>query len=133
MTQARIAKKILIVEDEATQALLLTSSLSAHGFQVCSAMNGEDGLRKAFAERPDLVLMDIILPRMTGVELCRRLKEAPETRDIPVILVTASGMRNLEARCKLFGVDACVAKPYEMPDLIEKIQQLLGGVLNPSA
>ncbi|MBI3458040.1 MAG: response regulator [Candidatus Rokubacteria bacterium] len=133
MTPVRLAKKVLIVEDEATQALFLTSRLSAHGFQVCSAMNGDEGLRKAFAERPDLILMDIILPGMSGVELCQRLKEAPETRHIPIILVTASGMSNLEARCRVFGVDACVVKPYEMPELLEKIQQLLGEALKTGA
>lgn len=120
-----MAKKILVVEDEATQILLLQSRLRAHGFDVVCAMNGEEGVRKAYAERPDLILLDVVLPRMTGIEVCGRLKDAEETRAIPIVLVTASGMQDLEERCKALGADGCLVKPYQPSELLEKIHAIL--------
>lgn len=120
-----MAKRVLIIEDEATQVLLLKSRLQEHGFEVSTAMSGEEGLEKAVAERPDLVLLDIILPRMSGVEVSQRLEELPETKEIPVILVTASRTKDLEERCKTFGADGCLIKPYTVPELLEKISRVL--------
>ena len=121
-----MAKKILVIEDEAAQVLLLRSRLEARGFQVVSAMNGRDGLRKASEERPDLILLDIVVPDMNGLMVCERIKQTPEIQHIPVILVTASGMKSLEERCKVFGADGCLIKPYQLTELLTKIQTLLG-------
>ncbi len=118
-------RKILIIEDEAAQVLLVRSRLEEAGFDVLSAMNGEDGLRKAKHERPDLILLDIVLPGMDGVQVCDQLKQDPATQRIPVIMLTASGMRNLEERCKVFGADACLVKPYRPSELLEKIGTVL--------
>lgn len=118
-------KKILVVEDEATQILLLQMRLKEEGFQVITAMNGKDGLRKASEELPDLVLLDVVLPGMSGIDVCIALQADPKTSDIPVLLLTASGMRDLEDRCKVFGVRGCLIKPYAMPNLLEKIHQIL--------
>ena len=95
------------------------------GFEVCSALDGEEGFKKAVEEQPDLILTDIVLPKKTGVELCLLLKDIPATKDIPIILVTASGMRNLEERCQIFGAVSCVSKPYQISDLVDKIQRSL--------
>ena len=117
-------KKILIIEDEATQLLLLQTRFAGRGLTVFTASNGEDGFRKAVAEKPDLILMDMILPGMTGLEVCQRLQELPETRLIPVLLVTASGMRDLEDRCKQFGIAGCLMKPYQLSELYQKIETI---------
>ncbi len=117
-------KKILIIEDEATQLLLLQTRFAGRGFTVFTASNGEDGFRKAVAEKPDLILMDMLLPGMTGLEVCQRLQELPETRPIPVLLVTASGMRDLEDRCKQFGIAGCLMKPYQLSELFQKIETI---------
>jgi two-component system alkaline phosphatase synthesis response regulator PhoP len=122
-----MAKKILVIEDEAAQVLLLRSRLEARGFHVVSAMNGKDGLRKATEERPDLILLDIVVPDMNGLMVCERIKQTPEIQHIPVILVTASGMKSLEERCKVFGADDCLIKPYQLGELLTKIQALLAG------
>jgi CheY-like chemotaxis protein len=121
-------KKILIIEDEATQLLLLESRFTARGFTVFTAVNGEEGLRKAASEKPDLILMDMILPGMTGLETCQRLQESGETKHIPVLLVTASGMRDLEDRCKQFGIAGCLMKPYQISELFQKIETLFPSI-----
>jgi two-component system alkaline phosphatase synthesis response regulator PhoP len=122
-----MAKKILVIEDEAAQVLLLRSRLEARGYQVMSAMNGRDGLRKALEERPDLILLDIVVPDMNGLVVCERIKQTRDIQHIPVILVTASGMKSLEERCKVFGADDCLIKPYQLTELLGKIQALLEG------
>lgn len=119
------AKKVLIIEDDAIQILAVRDHLEQAGFAVFSAMNGEDGLKKAREHRPDLVLLDIILPGMTGLEACQRLKEDPATKHARVIIVTASSMSGLKERSRLFGVDDCLIKPYAFSDLTDLIGRLL--------
>lgn len=110
-----------MIEDEAIQVLMLQLRLKEEGFEVVAAMEGEDGLRKATEERPDLILLDIVLPGMSGIDVCIALKDDPRTKKIPVLLLTASAMRGLEDRAKTFGVKGCLIKPYAMNDLLEKI------------
>ena len=117
-------KKILVIEDEATQVLLLTTRLREERFEAIAAMTGEEGLRKAVEEHPDLILLDIILPGMSGIELCQQLKERADTKKIPIILVTASGMRDIASRCKVFGAEACLVKPYHPQELLACIQRV---------
>src|SRR5687767_5969616 len=114
-------KRILVIEDEATQVLLLESRLRSNGFEVLRAMSGEEGLQKALTEKPDLVLLDVILPGITGLEVSQRLRENADTKDIPVVLVTASQMKDLEQRSKIFGVTTCLTKPYAFADLLAKV------------
>jgi len=120
-----MAKRILIIEDEATQVLLLESRLRASGFEIARAMSGEEGLEKARTLKPDLVLLDVILPGITGLEVSQRMREEEATRDIPVILVTASQMKDLETRSKIFGITALLTKPYAFADLLGKVNSLL--------
>ena len=120
-----MAKRILIIEDEATQVLLLESRLKASGFEIFRAMSGEEGLEKARTVKPDLVLLDVILPGITGLEVSQRLREEEATKDIPVILVTASQMKDLEQRSKIFGITALLTKPYAFADLLLKVNSLL--------
>ncbi len=95
-------------------------------FDVISAPDGKNGLEKAQQEIPDLILLDMILPEINGVDVCIALKDNPKTKNIPVILLTASNMRDLEKRCMTFGVAGCVTKPYEITELLQKIRQALG-------
>ncbi|MDP3722538.1 MAG: response regulator [Candidatus Omnitrophota bacterium] len=120
-----MATKILIIEDDAIQLLSLQVCLQAAGFEVLSAMSGEEGLQKAWEEKPEVVLVDIILPGMSGVAVCQRLKEHPETKEMSVLLVTASTMQHLEESSKAFGVDVCLTKPYELSELMERIRGLV--------
>ena len=117
--------KILYVEDNDDNIYVLKNRLTRAGFTVLIALNGEAGVAMAVAEKPDLILMDLSLPVLDGWEATRRLKAATETRDIPVIALTAHAMagdreKALEAGCEDFDT-----KPVDFPRLREKIQALL--------
>jgi two-component system cell cycle response regulator DivK len=117
--------KILYVEDNDDNVYVLKNRLTRAGYTVLIAVNGEDGVAMAAAERPDLILMDLSLPVLDGWEATRRLKAADETRAIPVIALTAHAMsgdreKALEAGCNDFDT-----KPVDFPRLRGKIQALL--------
>lgn len=123
---AETKKKILIIEDEPDQRLILSMRLKKYGFAVLVAEDGLKGLEKAALERPDLILLDIIMPGIDGLEVARRLRQDPATKKIPIITATAAGVDDVEHRCFLSGVDDCVRKPYDSGDLMGKIKKLLG-------
>ena len=117
--------KILYVEDNDDNIYVLQNRLVRAGYTVLVALNGEAGVAMAIAEKPDLILMDLSLPVLDGWEATRRLKAATETRDIPVIALTAHAMsgdreKALEAGCEDFDT-----KPVDFPRLRAKIQALL--------
>ncbi len=117
-------QKILIIDDEPDQVLLVEMRLQADGFQVISAPDGEIGLGMVHKERPDVVLLDLLMPKIDGMEVCRRLKQAPQTKHIPVILFTASGAKDIEDLRVISGADACLRKPYETEELLSMIHTL---------
>jgi len=118
-------KKILFVEDEPDMIAVMEPRLAQAGFKMISASNGIEGLRSAIDEKPDLILLDILMPQMDGYETCERLKKDPQTKDIPVIIVTAVGSKSLEDNCKFIGADDFIRKPYNPEELIGKIKNLL--------
>ncbi len=120
-----MGKKILIIEDEAELVNLIELRLKSAGFEVIAAYDGEEGLKKAQGDKPDLILLDIIMPKIDGLVVCRRLKDDPETSKIPVIIVTASGGKNLQQRSRDAGADDLVVKPFEAEDLLSKISNFL--------
>lgn len=115
---------LLLVEDEPDQAELIQSRLKANGFEVHWACDGEEGLRKALEKRPALILMDIVIPKGNGLEICRRLKSDAKLKSIPVILMTAFDVENFDRQCRAAGADAWLKRPYNPADLIELIQNL---------
>jgi len=121
-----MAKKILIIEDEPDQILMLGTRLNAVGYKIVSASDGEKGLKMVSTESPDLILLDIILPKMDGYKVCKSVKENPDIAKIPIIMITAAGVKDLEEKCMAAGADALIRKPYECTDLVEKIKGLLG-------
>jgi len=120
-----MAQKILFIEDEADHIEMVKMRLEACGFEFISAKDGEEGLKKAASEKPDLVLLDIVIPKIDGFEVCRRLKSQPATRNTPVLVITASGLKDLEEKCLDIGADDIVRKPYNSSDLVSKIRGLL--------
>jgi CheY-like chemotaxis protein len=116
------SKKILFIEDEPDQIMVVKIRLEADGFEFISATNGEDGLKEAQSEKPDLILLDIIMPKMDGYEVCKRLKADPKTKAIPVIVITAVATKDLEQKCVGVGADDLIRKPYESADLVAKIK-----------
>lgn len=118
-------KKILIVDDEVYILHILDFSLGAEGYEVITAADGEEAIEKAKTEKPDLVVLDIMMPKVDGFEACRRLKADAATREIPVILLTAKG-REVDRRMGMeVGADDYIVKPFSPNKLIEKIGSFL--------
>jgi len=117
--------KILLIEDEPDQLYLIKVRLEANKYQVLTAENGNDGIRIAIKEKPDLILMDMFLPDTHGVEVIKRLKELPITRDIPIVAITAMGTIEIEDECIRAGADDFIRKPYDSKELLEKIEKNL--------
>jgi len=118
-------KKILIVEDEESLLKLESILLTSKGYDVRGVLNGQQALDAILEERPDLVLLDIMLPEIDGFEVCRRIKENPETRSIPVIMLTAKKSREDMARGEKVGADWYITKPFKSVMVIETIQRFL--------
>ena len=117
--------KILLVDDEPSLVKVVTRRLEAEGFDVCIAMDGEEAIRQVSAENPQLVILDVMLPKMSGYEVCRKLKADPHYRSLPVLMFTAKVLERDEKIGFEVGADAYVRKPFRAPELIEKIQELL--------
>lgn len=118
-------KKILFIEDEPDQVMMIRLRLERNGFWVVTASDGLEGFEMALSEKPDLILLDVIMPGMDGLELCRKFREETATKKLPIITTTAAGIDDIEQECFLAGADDCVRKPYDSVDLIMKINRLL--------
>ena len=119
-------KKILVVDDSRTALFMVTTILRKERYELVTASDGEQALEMAASERPDLILMDVIMPRKTGFEACRELKRREDTRAIPVILVTTRGEgENVEAGFQS-GCNDYVTKPINALELITKVRDHMG-------
>ena len=117
--------KILLVEDNEMNRDMLSRRLTRNGFEVVMAVDGGQGVAMAASEKPDLILMDMSLPVMDGLEATRRVKADPATNAIPVIALTAHALIEDRERAKAAGCDDFDTKPVELPRLLEKINRLL--------
>jgi len=116
--------KVLYVEDNDDNIFMLRNRLARVGYDVVIAMDGLQGVAAAASEQPDLILMDLSLPKLDGWEATRRIKAAPETRHIPVIALTAHAMAGDREKAIAAGCDDFDTKPVELPRLLEKIRSL---------
>jgi two-component system phosphate regulon response regulator PhoB len=116
---------ILVVEDEAALVTLLTYNLEAEGFRVVQAGDGEDALLMAKEHKPDLVLLDWMLPLMSGIEVCRQLRRAPDTSGTPILMLTARGEEGDKLRGLDSGADDYVTKPFSPAELMARVRALL--------
>ena len=123
---ARAKKRILFIEDEAEIVVMMKMRLEAHDYEVISASDGEEGLKRAQQDKPDLILLDIIIPKIDGLTLCKRLKSEPKTKDIPVIMVSGSGQKHLSEKYRAAGADDLIVKPFEAKEVLEKLAKHLG-------
>lgn len=117
--------KILIVEDNETNLDMLSRRLVRKGYEIVAAIDGQQGIEAARKERPDVILMDLSLPVMDGLEATRRLKEDEETRDIPIIALTAHAMRGDRESALEAGCDDYDTKPVDIVTLTSKIESFL--------
>ena len=121
MTEGRTGRTVLVIDDEVNARKLAKMLLEREGFTVFTAGNGEEGLTLAKVERPDVILLDLIMPKMIGHDVLQRLKQDPDTRAISIIVLTAKvADRDIAASFRL-GAAFHLEKPYEVKDLIQKI------------
>ncbi|MDP3921644.1 MAG: response regulator [Candidatus Omnitrophota bacterium] len=118
-------KKILVVDDETNIVLVISSRLKANGFQVVTAECGRDALEKADSEKPDLIVLDVMMPSPDGYEVCRMLKGDPKHKNVPVIILTAKVSEQDRSKSAECGADAFVTKPYSPSELLGKIKDLI--------
>jgi len=116
---------ILIIEDERALVEVLTYNLRKEGFEVHAATDGQDGLRRAQTTLPDLIILDLMLPVIEGLEVCRVLKSGTRTRDIPLIMLTARSEEVDEIVGFQMGADDYVTKPFKIKPLIQRVKALL--------
>ncbi|RMF26175.1 MAG: response regulator [Chloroflexi bacterium] len=116
---------ILVIEDSVLSQRLVEVVLTAQGFRVVEARTGEEGLRKALDERPDLILLDVHLPDMSGYDAVARLRARPETAQVPIIALTASASAEEEARARKAGCDGYIAKPINTRTFPDQVRQHL--------
>ncbi len=118
-------KKVVVIEDEPDISEVIEYNLSREGYRVYATRDGEEGLQAVKRERPELVLLDLMLPGLDGIEVCRRLKENPVTRSLPIIMVTAKGEESDVVLGLGIGADDYVTKPFSPKELIARIKAVL--------
>ena len=132
--------KVLIVEDEAGLVTLLKYNLEKHGFETAEVMDGKLVMQTVLAEKPDLILMDWMLPNVSGVDLCREIRQNPEVRLTPIIMVTARAEESDKVRGLSYGADDYMTKPFSPSELVARVkahlaryERLLGSPVKENA
>jgi two-component system phosphate regulon response regulator PhoB len=120
-----MSARILIVEDEEPLTLLLRYNLEAEGYDVDTVARGDEADTRLRENSPDLIVLDWMLPGLSGIELCRRLRARPETRSLPIIMLTARGEESERIRGLATGADDYIVKPFSVPELIARVRALL--------
>src|SRR5262245_8823182 len=116
-----MAKRILIVEDQEDNRMIMRDVLSSAGYDLIETVNGEDGVKLAHSERPDLILMDIQLPIIDGYEATRQIKGSTVLKSIPIIAVTSYALSGDQAKARAAGCDGYVSKPFSPRELLAMI------------
>jgi DNA-binding response OmpR family regulator len=118
-------KFILIIEDEADLSKLLEFHLQHHGFETLALRDGMQGLNEAIQRAPDLIILDLMLPKIHGLEVCRLLRNSPATRQVPILILSAMHTTATKIRGLDMGADDYMTKPFEFAELISRIHALL--------
>ncbi|MEW6619034.1 MAG: response regulator [bacterium] len=119
-------KKVLVIDDEPFLVKALKIRLEMSGYEVITAYDGLDGLNKAIEERPDLILLDVMLPKKNGYQICQRLKSDEQYKHIPIVMLTAKGQKSDKEWGERTGADVYITKPFDDKELLAKIKELLG-------
>ena len=121
-----MTKTILIVEDDPVASELIAYALNVEGYDTLVALNGEQGMSHARNHKPDLVVLDVMLPGMDGFEICRRLKAEPETAHMPILILSAKAQVTDVKTGQEMGAEIYLTKPLDPSNLVEQVQFLLG-------
>ena len=125
MADATTKHRVLVVDDEPSIAKVLRKQLEVAGFEVNVGVDGEDGLTKAREWRPDLLVLDVMLPKRNGHEVCSALRQDEQFRRLPIIMLTAKAQRQDQQEAMQRGADAYLAKPFQLEELLAKVRALL--------
>lgn len=117
--------KILLVDDEPAIVKMVARRLQAEGYRVTLAFDGEEALARLKEQVPDLVILDVMLPKINGFEVCRKLRAAEDTKDLPVIMFTAMAQQKDKRQGYECGANAYICKPFRSYELVNKIQELI--------
>lgn len=126
MTEGAPSKKILLVEDSKNISTVLVDVLKAEGYTVMHAPDGVTGVAMTRREKPDLLLLDLLLPKLSGYDVCNTIKRDNNTRHIPVLVISTMDKPESVARAKACGAANFMRKPYNLDDLLAEIKRLLG-------
>ncbi|MDQ4065637.1 MAG: response regulator [Actinomycetota bacterium] len=118
-------KRILIADDDPVILRLIQVNLELEGYEVLTANNGEEAVTKAMADHPDLVILDIMMPRLDGYQTCERLKESEDTRDIPIVFLSAKAQQTDIDKGRSYGVEDYLTKPFDPSELLEVVERLV--------
>jgi two-component system alkaline phosphatase synthesis response regulator PhoP len=118
-------KKILLIDDEPELVKAIDIRLKSTGYEVSVAYDGRAGIHEAKEIKPDLILLDLIMPTMDGYSVAKILKDDPETKHIPIIILTASQREDLKTRCRELGVTSFIMKPFDTSDLLNMVNKIL--------
>jgi two-component system cell cycle response regulator len=121
-----MGKRILVVDDDPTSLKLLDLVLNKEGYQVMTASNGLEALRKARLESPDLLILDVMLPGFDGFEICHRLRTEPATATMPIMMLSSKQQKSDQDAASKVGANAFLAKPVDRTALLTKVAELLG-------
>jgi CheY-like chemotaxis protein len=119
-------KRILVADDDPVILRLIQVNLELEGYQVLTANNGEEAVETATAEHPDLVILDIMMPRLDGYQACERLKAEAPTKDIPIVFLSAKAQQADIEKGKSYGVEAYLTKPFDPTELLAVVDSLVG-------
>jgi len=122
-----MSKKVLIVDDEANIVAALEFLLRKSGYEVTAAQNGDEALQRVESFAPDLVLLDVMMPRISGYEVCRRMRERADWNHIKIVMLSAKGREAEVSKGVSLGADLYVTKPFSTSELVGKIGELLAG------
>ena len=125
------AAKILIVDDEPFNVDYLEQELEDSNFQLIAAVNGQDALEKVHSESPDLILLDIMMPRMDGYEVCQRLRSDALLKDVRIIMLTAKGREVEREKGLALGADLYITKPFSTRQVVMKVKEILAAKSGP--
>ena len=118
-------RKLLIVDDSPTELKLITDVFNTPDYEVVTANDGEAGVEMAMAEKPELIILDVVMPKMNGFQACRKIKSTPGLENIPVILLTSKNQKSDEFWGKKQGADVYLTKPFNIDQVLEVVTNLL--------
>ena len=121
-----MAKKVLIVDDEANIVISIEFLLKQAGYNIEIANDGEEALEKAESYRPDLILLDVMMPKINGFEVCRRVRGNPDWKDMRIVMLTAKGREVEVTKGLALGADSYIIKPFSTKELMAEVKFILG-------